>query len=81
MQESLLSVRSVPVSVHKCQLSDLKVRPPKVDEVRTVEASMRLDAVASAGFRMPRSKCANMATNGYAPLYLDCSNNTASNTD
>ncbi len=34
----------------------LKIRPPKKKEITTVEASMRLDAIASAGFGMSRSK-------------------------
>ncbi|KAK3269582.1 hypothetical protein CYMTET_21983 [Cymbomonas tetramitiformis] len=40
------------------------MRPPKVDEMRSVEASLRVDAVASAGFRMPRSKCVAAITSG-----------------
>jgi hypothetical protein len=54
----LPQVRSVPVTVHPAELSALNVKPPKVDTIRTTEASLRLDAVASAGLRMPRSKCA-----------------------
>ena len=37
-------------------LDKLRVRQAKTDRVNSVEASMRLDAVASAGFRMSRSK-------------------------
>ena len=37
-------------------LDKLRVRQAKTDRVTSVEASMRLDAVASAGFRMSRSK-------------------------
>ena len=59
-------VRSVPVTVHPAELSALNVRPPKVDQLRSVEASLRLDAVASAGFRIPRSKCADAIKNGCA---------------
>lgn len=57
-QGALTTVRSVPVTVHPAELSALNVKPPKVDTIRTTEASLRLDAVASAGLRMPRSKCA-----------------------
>ena len=37
-------------------LSELKVPEPKVQALKTTEASLRIDAVASAGFRMSRSK-------------------------
>ena len=40
-------------------MSELKIRPPKKKEMTTVEASMRLDAIASAGFGMSRSKMAD----------------------
>ena len=36
----------------------------RVQETKTVEASMRLDAVASAGFRMSRSKMVDLIKSG-----------------
>ncbi len=59
LQQSLTSVRSVPVKVQQIEWSELKVQPPKKKEMTTVEASMRLDAIASAGFGMSRSKMAD----------------------
>ncbi len=56
---NLTQVRSVPVKVQAIDLSELKIRPPRTKEMTTVEASMRLDAIASAGFGMSRSKMAN----------------------
>ncbi|NJK37125.1 MAG: photosystem II S4 domain protein [Oscillatoriales cyanobacterium RM1_1_9] len=53
---SLTQVRSVPVKVRQIDWSELKIREPKKREITTVEASLRLDAVASAGFGMSRSK-------------------------
>ncbi|MFM7437880.1 MAG: photosystem II S4 domain protein, partial [Snowella sp.] len=53
---SLVQVRSVPVKTREIELSELKIRPPQQKEITTVEASMRLDAIASAGFGMSRSK-------------------------
>ena len=41
-----------------------QVRAPKVEEVSTVEASLRLDAIASAGFRMSRSKMTDAIKSG-----------------
>lgn len=61
---SLVQVRSVAVKTQPIALSELRVREPKKKEMTTVEASMRLDAVASAGFGMSRSKMADMITKG-----------------
>ena len=59
---ALVQVRSVSVTTRRIELSDLKIRPPKKKEMTTVEASMRLDAIASAGFGMSRSKMADAIT-------------------
>lgn len=48
-EASLTRVRTVPVEARRVALSDLRVPPQRVQEVASVEASMRLDAVASAG--------------------------------
>lgn len=61
---SLTQVRSVPVKTQPVDLSELKVREPKKKELTTVEASMRLDAVASAGFGMSRSKMTDLIGSG-----------------
>ncbi len=57
---SLNQVRSVPVKTRRIELSELKIREPKKKEMTTVEASLRLDAVASAGFGMSRSKMSDI---------------------
>ena len=57
---SLNQVRSVPVKTRPIELSALKIREPKKKEMTTVEASLRLDAVASAGFGMSRSKMSDI---------------------
>ena len=64
LEASLVQVRSVPVKTRRIDLSELKIRPPKVKEMTTVEASLRLDAVASFGFGMSRSKMADAVSNG-----------------
>ena len=61
---SLVQVRSVSVKTQPIALNELRVREPKKKEMTTVEASMRLDAIASAGFGMSRSKMADMITKG-----------------
>jgi len=64
LELNLIQVRSVPVKTQRIDLSQLKVREPKKKELTTVEASLRLDAVASAGFGMSRSKMADLITSG-----------------
>lgn len=64
LELSLTQVRSVPVKTKAVALTDLKVPAPKVEECTSVEASMRLDAVASAGFRMSRNKMSDLVKSG-----------------
>lgn len=61
---ALTQVRSVPVKTSQIALSELRVREPKRKEMTTVEASMRLDALASAGFGMSRSKMVDLINKG-----------------
>lgn len=61
---ALASVRSVPVKNKAIPLKELGVRPPVTKEMQSVEASMRLDAVASAGMGMSRSKLKDMIESG-----------------
>uniref|UniRef100_A0A7S0RQE4 RNA-binding S4 domain-containing protein n=1 Tax=Chlamydomonas leiostraca TaxID=1034604 RepID=A0A7S0RQE4_9CHLO len=63
-ETSLTQVRTVPVKTTVVPLANLKVPPPKVEEMNSVEASLRLDALASAGFRMSRSKMADLIKAG-----------------
>ncbi|CAL8470758.1 g10300 [Coccomyxa elongata] len=63
-EQSLTQVRSVPVRSQRMELADLSVRPAKTETVRSVEASLRLDAVASAGFRISRAKAADLIKAG-----------------
>ncbi|GAB4364550.1 MAG: photosystem II S4 domain protein [Elainellaceae cyanobacterium] len=64
LEMNLTQVRSVPVKTRRIDLSELKIREPKKKELTTVEASMRLDAIASAGFGMSRSKMADLINTG-----------------
>lgn len=61
---SLVQVRSVPVKTQPVPITELKIRPPKTKEITTVEASLRLDAIASAGFGLSRSKMADAINAG-----------------
>lgn len=64
LEMNLTQVRSVPVKTRRLEWSELKVRPPQKKDLTTVEASLRLDAIASAGFGMSRSKMADLITAG-----------------
>jgi photosystem II S4 domain protein len=64
LEMHLNQVRSVPVKTRQIDLSELKVREPKKKELTTVEASLRLDAIASAGFGMSRSKMVDLIDSG-----------------
>lgn len=64
LEMNLTQVRSVPVKTQRIELGELKIREPKKKEMTTVEASMRLDAIASAGFGMSRSKMVDLIDGG-----------------
>lgn len=64
LETSLVQVRSVPVKTQRIDFSELKIREPKKKELTTVEASLRLDAIASAGFGMSRSKMVDLIDGG-----------------
>jgi photosystem II S4 domain protein len=61
---SLTQVRTVPVKTRLIDLSELKIRPPQTKQINTVEASLRLDAIASAGFALSRSKMSDAISAG-----------------
>ena len=64
LEMHLTQVRSVPVKTRPIEWDNLRVRAPKKKELTTVEASLRLDAVASAGFGMSRSKMVDLINTG-----------------
>ncbi|MBU7583195.1 MAG: photosystem II S4 domain protein [Nostoc sp. TH1S01] len=64
LEMNLQQVRSVPVKTQRIEISELKIREPKKKELTTVEASLRLDAIASAGFGMSRSKMVDLIDGG-----------------
>ena len=64
LETSLNQVRSVPVQTQQIEWNELRIRAPKKKEMTTVEASLRLDAVASAGFGMSRSKMVDLINTG-----------------
>ncbi|CAN0891264.1 Putative RNA-binding protein YlmH [Linum grandiflorum] len=61
---SLDKVGNVPVSCTRIPLPDIEYEPPSTKTFRTVEASLRLDALASAGFKLSRSKLVDLISKG-----------------
>ncbi|KAG6637321.1 hypothetical protein CIPAW_11G170200 [Carya illinoinensis] len=52
----ILQVGNVSVSCTKIPLISLDYEPPRTQSFKTVEASLRVDALGSAGFKISRSK-------------------------
>ncbi|KAL8046570.1 hypothetical protein ABFX02_08G185900 [Erythranthe guttata] len=64
LASSLDKVRNVSVTCQKIPLLALEYQPPRTKSFKAVEASLRLDSVGSAGFKISRSKMANMISDG-----------------
>ena len=52
------------VSTTRIQLSELEVPEPNIQEFKTFEASLRLDSIASAGFKLSRGKLTDIIKSG-----------------
>ncbi|XWS28016.1 hypothetical protein CRYUN_Cryun25bG0029800 [Craigia yunnanensis] len=61
---TLDKVANVSVSCTQIPLLTLEYEPPRTQSFKTVEASLRVDALASAGFKISRSKLVNLFSNG-----------------
>jgi len=62
-------LREVEISIQKLDLSEMEIpfnRPEKI--INTVEASTRIDAIASAGFGLSRSKITTQIKKGFLRL-------------
>ncbi|WVZ00802.1 hypothetical protein V8G54_026871 [Vigna mungo] len=64
LMSTLVKVRNVPVTCTKIPLISLDYEPPRTKSFKTIEASLRVDALASAGFKISRSKLVEMISNG-----------------
>ena len=65
---SLKEIVQIPVLVQEIQLTDLFNKIVKVKDITSIENSLRIDAVASAGFGMSRSKMTNLIDSGVVTL-------------
>lgn len=61
---SLDKVGNVPVTCKEIPLLALEYEPPRTKSFKTVEASLRVDAIASAGYKISRSKLVDLIGNG-----------------
>lgn len=64
LESTVCSVRKVRVGVKRMDLQDMEMVTRRVKEVQSVENSMRLDAIVSAGLSVSRSKIADMSRSG-----------------
>ncbi|MCD7466604.1 hypothetical protein HAX54_003446 [Datura stramonium] len=75
---ALDKVGNVSVSCKKIPLLALEYEPPRTKSLKSIEASLRLDAVASAGFKVSRTKMASLISSG--DVRVNWSTVTKSNT-
>ncbi|XP_024528027.1 uncharacterized protein LOC9632130 [Selaginella moellendorffii] len=75
---SLKQVRTISVQCKEIPLAEIEIHKPRVKALKSVEASLRLDAVASAGFKLSRSKLADLISKG--DVRLNWKEATKSNT-
>ncbi|KAM2898393.1 hypothetical protein COP2_007933 [Malus domestica] len=61
---SLDKVGNVPVSFKRIPLIALDYEPPRTKSFKTIEASVRVDAIASAGFKLSRTKLVDLICDG-----------------
>mmetsp|Transcript_13770 Transcript_13770/g.37202 ORF Transcript_13770/g.37202 Transcript_13770/m.37202 type:complete len:303 (+) Transcript_13770:131-1039(+) len=59
-EDTLTQVRTVPVKVQAIPLQEINAPPPRIQTMSSTEASLRLDSLASAGFRLSRQKMADL---------------------
>lgn len=64
LEVALTQVRTVPVVCKRVDLNELRVPEARVKEIESVESSLRLDAIGSAGFRISRAKLAEVIRSG-----------------
>eukprot|EP00249_Psilotum_nudum_P010744 c22734_g1_i1 orf=272-1282(+) len=62
--QSLNQVSRVPVTCISIPLASLQAPPERMKLMKSVEASLRVDALASAGFCMSRSKLVDLISSG-----------------
>jgi RNA-binding protein YlmH len=68
-----LQVRANKVETTRIDIADLNVPEQRTKKITTVEPSLRIDAVASAGYGISRSKCVDMVKQGMVRInWMTC---------
>ena len=78
MHNKIGKLREVEIAIEKLDINDMEIpfhRPEKI--INTVEASTRIDAIASAGFGLSRSKITNQIKQGCLRLNWELNNQTS----
>ena len=52
------------VQTRQTPLSELSIPEPKLENIKTFEASLRVDSIAGAGFKISRSKMTELVKAG-----------------
>ena len=78
MHRKICKLREVEIEIETLEINDMEIpfqRPEKI--INTVEASKRIDAIASAGFGLSRSKTTTQIKQGCLRLNWEVTNQTS----
>ena len=65
IDNKIVRLREVDITIHKLEISEMEIPFKRVEKIiNTVEASTRIDAIASAGFSLSRSKVTTLIKRG-----------------
>lgn len=64
IQQNFTKIAMVPVSMSEIALTEIQQKEERIKEIKTTVASMRLDAVASSGFSVSRTKLVDAVNAG-----------------
>lgn len=64
LTSALVQVRSVPVQTRPIDWSEVRIPEQRTKDVKTVESSLRIDAIASAGYGCSRAKASQAIKEG-----------------
>lgn len=64
IKQNFTKIAMVPITVDYMELSEIKPKEERVKEIKTTVASLRLDAVASSGFSLSRTKLVDAVNAG-----------------
>ena len=64
LSSALVQVRTVPVTTRRVPWDEIRIPELRTKDVKSVEASLRVDAIASAGFGCSRSKASDAVKDG-----------------